>query len=552
LSLRSRLVLLLHTVLLRTSRTPLASLWALGYRAVAKAYAAYLTRGEGAAARYVRGSVGTDDFLAGVSDVDVAVVLPHDPACAGRARERATERWQRPRRALPVLDLVFDYPLVFEDRELGEAVGSSALTYGIDAAGEASASYYGRNAGSGRTRMLERPGLYGSTSDWRLLGGPERRPREPARDRQLERIAGWLELLYWWRWAFVVCADPSGPRTPSLCVKLVAEPARIWLWLAHGERRAARVDVLRTVARRLPAEAASMQRALALAKSLPESPDPPLAEALPVLLRLSQRIADLIGAELEPAGVTEVRLAGGDPPELILSTGRWRRARALADGEDPDLLPLTDWRSVVWSMVPDESFALLTGDPADPAALRAAAGSQEYGPYVALSTGGLMLFPSAILWRTRLRAVQCPATDPVSFALAQGSRVARFPNVRGWSAEDAARRAVAEHRAWLRAPAAGEDGLALAMLLTSARAALFLESVVDGDPELPLTVTESAGRLAERLPQARPIAEEAIERFREFAVRRTHPPARFLTAMRRLVLDLDAFREPSRLPAIKP
>jgi DNA-binding NarL/FixJ family response regulator len=49
-------------------------------------------------------------------------------------------------------------------------------------------------------------------------------------------------------------------------------------------------------------------------------------------------------------------------------------------------------------------------------------------------------------WRSRLRAVTCPVTDPVSFALVAGGTVARFPNVDGWSAEHAARRAVAEHR----------------------------------------------------------------------------------------------------------
>lgn len=549
---RPRIVLAVHGVLLRTSRTPLARIWALAYRAIAWAYAAYLTRGGRSAATYVRGSLGTQDWLPGLSDVDIAVVLPQDPAGPGLARERATERWQRPRRAFPLIDLLFDYPLILEERELREVAGSSALTQGLNGAGPPRASYFGDGASPGRTRMLERPGLYGSTADWQLLSGTDRRPREPARDAQLRRLAAWLELVYWWRWAFLVCSERTGPRIASLCVRLVAEPARIWLWLAHGERAAGRADALQRALRRLPEEEVALRRALELDRSIPDSPAPPLAEVLPVLLRLSERIARVIGTEIESDGATDVRLAGADPVELTLSEGRWRPADTLAGGLEPRLLPLTDWRSLVWSLVLDESFALLPGDPADPGVLGAAAASQEWGPYPALHAGGVMLFASAIPWRTRLRAVQCPASDPVSFALAEGSPVARFPNVRGWSAGDTARRAVAEHAAWLRAADADNDGRALARLLTAARAALFLESVVAGEPELPLTVTETAGRLAARSAAARAVAKDALDSYREFARRRTPPPAGILPAMRKLVLELDSFRQPSRLPAVQP
>jgi hypothetical protein len=447
---------------------------------------------------------------------------------------------------------VFDYPLIFEERELREVAGSSALTHGLNGAGPPRASYFGDGASPGRTRMLERPGLYWSTADWQLLAGPDRRPREPARDDQLRRIAAWLELVYWWRWAFLVCADATGPRTASVCLKLIAEPARIWLWLAHGERAAGRAEALTRALRRLPEEEVALRRALELDRSLPDLPEPPLAEVLPVLLRLTERISRLIGAELESEGATDVRLAGADPVELILSAGRWRPAPALAGGREPRLLPLTDWRSLVWSLLPDESFAPLPGDPADPDVLGAAAASQEWGPYPALRAGQLLLFASNIAWRTRLRAVQSPASDPVSFALAEGSAVASFPNVRGWSAGDTARRAVAEHGAWLRAADADNDGRALARLLTAARAGLFLESVVAGEPELPLTVTETARRLAARSAAMRTVAEDALESYREFARHHTPPPAGMLPAMRKVVLELDSFRQPSRLPAVQP
>jgi hypothetical protein len=79
------------------------------------------------------------------------------------------------------------------------------------------------------------------------------------------------------------------------------------------------------------------------------------------------------------------------------------------------------------------------------------------------------------------------------------------------------------------------------MLFTGARAALFLESVADGAPELPLTVTETARRLSSRSSVAAGVAEEALERYREFALRRRHPPAATVSALRKEVAGLPAY-----------
>jgi hypothetical protein len=530
----------------------LAPVWALAYRTAARAWSAFLTRGESDAAAYVRGSLGVGDTLPGLSDVDMAIVLAEDPAGPGLARERAAARWQRLRRALRLTDLLLDYPLICEDSELAEMSGSSALTYGLAAPAGKQAAYFGQGAGQDRTRMLERPGLYGATADWRLIAGPERRAAEPPRDAQSRRIAGWLELVSWWQWVFPACADPAGPRTASLCTKLVAEPARIWLWLADGERVSGRAEVLGRARRRFPEEEDAFRRALELQRSLPDSPDPPLAEVLPVLVRLSARIAELIAAQIEDQGATGVRLAGADPSELVLAQGEWRRTAMLAEGRELDLLPLCDWKSLACPYMPDESFAQLPGDPGDPALLGAATRSQPAGPYPALQARGLMVLP-AERWRSRLRAVTCPVTDPVSFALAAGDTVARFPNVDGWSAEHAARRAVAEHRAWLWAAPVPPDGsaqdaqgIALAMLLSAARAALFLESLSAGnEPELAVTLTATARRLAERSAGARAVAEEAVDGYRAFAAHRTPPPARTVAAMRTLVQELHVYAEDS-------
>jgi Nucleotidyltransferase domain len=544
---RSRFALIVHRLLVRTSRTSLATLWAWAYRLVARLAAAYIVRGEREPTAYVRGSLRTGDFLPGLSDVDLAIVLAEDAAGPGIARERVSGRWARLRRALPLTDLILDYPRIHEEGELADLRDGSALTYGLlGGSGEAKAGYFGALAGPDRSRMLERPGLYDVTAAWRLLSGPERRSPEPARSPQLRRIAAWLELVHWWQWVFPVCIDASGPRTAHLCLKLVAEPVRIWLWLAHGERASGRYDVLRRAMRWMPEEEEALRRALALERSLPGSPEPPLEEILPVLIRLTARIAALIRIQVEGEGVTEVRLAGSDPAEVIRAHARWRPIDSLPGGQDPPQLPLCDWRSLVVPDRPDCTFAPLPADPADRSVLAAAALSRRPGPQPALSANGIMVLPAADRSRTRLRAVQCPVTDPVSFALAAGERTASFPSVHGWSAGDTARRAVAEHRArlnadprsWSRKDGAGDE---LALLLTAARAALFLETIEEGEPLLAVTVTETARQLVARSPANRAAVEEALERYREFAIPLTPPPAEIVSAMRSVVLELPAY-----------
>jgi hypothetical protein len=550
---RSRVVLAVHRFVLRTGRTRLRAVWTLAYRGMARVLVAYLTRGERGAAVYIRGSAFEGDFLPGLSDVDTAIVFAENPACPGAAGERARRRWDRLSRAVPPLTLLMDGPMVFEEGDLRELAGTSALTYGLEATGAAPrrAGYFGGHATFDWLRKLERPGLYGPTADWRPLRGPDRRPPTPARDAQLRLIAAWLELVYLWRWTFPLCLEPARPGAAAMCVKLVAEPARIWLWLAHGERPSDHEDVLRRALVRMPEEADSIRGALALRRALPRSPSAPLADTLPALVRLSARIAAFIGAEVAQEGVTEVRLGGAQAGELILPGSDSRLADRPESGRESPVRALVDWRALSCPQLPDESFAPLDGDPRDPALIRAAARSHDSGPYPALHTDGLMLLPAGPWWRTRLRAIQCPVTDPVSFALAQGHSVARFPEVGGWSARDTARRAVAEHHAWLHGDLGGwavrtsvhGGGGELGMLFTAARAALFLEGVAGGEPQLPLTVAETARRIAAGSPPATTIAEEALERYRDFALRRVRPPAVLVRAMRQLVRQLPAYAQ---------
>ena len=425
---------------LSTSRTPLRHLWALVYRVVAHAVGRVLTRGEPGAAVYTRASFGGREFLPGLSDVDLAIVLATDAQA-----DRARGRWKRHDRVLSLGGLV-DLPLIYGQAELAALAGKSALTYDGVAFG-------GPRATRDAVRTLQRPELDGGKIDtWQPLRGPDRRPPPHPCDVQERRIAAWFELVYWWRFAFPACAGPPAQWLASRCVKLVAEPGRIWLALEHDERPATREEALRLLLRRLPEEEAALRAALELQRTLHRSPDPALATVLPVLLLLSERIAAALAAQLADAPVTEVTLTG-----------------------EADALPLADWRALVAPPTADERLAPLTGDPADPAVLGAAVLDHPTGPYPVMRSGQLLLLPGGEFVRTRMRSIQCRLTDPVSFALLEGARTASFPDVAGWSIHDTARRAVAEHAARLRSQPGD-----LELLLTATRAALLHDSVARG------------------------------------------------------------------------
>ena len=159
-----------------------------------------------------------------------------------------------------------------------------------------------------------------------------------------------------------------------------------------------------------------------------------------------------------------------------------------------------------------------------------------------------------------MRGIQCRTTDPVSFALADGETVARFPDVSGWSALDCARRAVAEHAAWLGAGmydgavrgwvAAQTEGapasaVALGRLFTAARAGLFLESL-RAEAQLPLTVRAVAKLLGE-LYRNSTVVDEAIG---SYAAWRTGsggaPDEKLVDEFAATVSELPAYRISSR------
>lgn len=524
--------------ILRTSRGPLRPLWAAAHELLMRCAGGYLTWGNRDAATYARGSFGFGAPLYGISDLDMTVVVAGEPGRPGRARERAQRRWERLCRVLPATKKVVDMA-VYEAPDLEVAAAAPTPT-------ARRAVHYGTLRVPDKASLLVRPGLYGPLWDWRSLSGRSVAGAGRAWDEQERRLAAWLELQFWWRYVFGVCIDPSRPRAAYLCVKMVSEPLRIWLWLVNGEKLVDRRAALERGLECMPEEGESIRFALDLHRRLGRSPQASPAETLPVLVRLSQRVARRIAAEVDGEGSTEVRLAWGGEDDLTLPAGAAEPLRALCD-ERPALLPLADWRALAWPLPPDETFALMPLDPSQPGDVAAAATSCSI-PYPALRAGELLVMPT-----TRgghLRSVQCPVTDPVSFALVEGRAVAAFPNSSGWSAQDAAQRAVAEHRAWLGlADGAGRPDLrdlmlgqarsivarrlSLARLLTAARAALFADSLERGEPELLLTAAAVAGRLG---------TQAALDCYRDCLLEGSDPPATQVAALRERVLGLPAYR----------
>jgi hypothetical protein len=429
---------------------------------------------------------------------------------------------------------------VYERHDLAQAVSAPALTYGLEPYGQDRAMYLGRRPL--RTPGLnEGPGVYGPTAGWRRVAGPDRLPSVPPYDAQQRRIAAWLGLQSWWRFAFGACMNPAGPRTPGLCVKFVVEPVRTWLWLAHGERHYVRRSALERALDLMPEEEAALRAALRLESTLSEGGRAPLEQFLPLFARLSSRIAARLEDEVAEDGETEVMLRWEGSEELVLEDGS-------SPPSDSKLLPLADWRALVFSGLPEETLSPRAADPGDPESLASAARAGRTGPYPALRHQRIVVLPTSGLsrGRGRLRGVQCALTDPVSWALLEGRSVARFPNVAGWSASDSARRAVAERRAWLEDSSWRAEPL-LGQLLMAARGAAFLESLEEGEPELPLTLAELSRQLDERSGASS--AQDALAAYRRMrAEPGWRPSPRLSEELQEAVRALPAFKDEESAP----
>jgi hypothetical protein len=480
---------------------------ARAYELAARTVGAYVARGSLAGSVYATSSLATGEIVPGVSDIDLAVVVRADgrPGLARQVVERRRDRLSR--LVQPVMRHI--WVAVYEEEELAHA---QIPCLALPAQGRDDPTlFFGPAPLADGLELSSRPGMPGRVHTWRLLKGAERRPESQRRSRPEDRLAAWLELQAWWRWAIQACVEPDTPGRASLCVKLVAEPHRILLWLQHGDEVGSRRAVLERALELLPEEGEALEDALCLQRRLSRSPKAPLDRFLPTFVRLTKRVAALLEAETASCPETQVQLAWSGAEELALGRENLETLR-YSGGGSTDALPLADWRSLVAPTRPDECFALGSGDPTDPAALAAAARAGSAVAYAALRADNVLILPpSDVYWLGDYRCVHFGRSDPVSFALLEGSCVARYPDHVGWRIEDCAARAVREHQAYmevqLNEPRWEVEKLGL--LMTGARAALLAESIEAGEPTLPLTVTATARALADRLPSARAVAEEA-------------------------------------------
>jgi hypothetical protein len=545
----------------RTGRGPLRPLWAAAHRVVIWSVAVWVTAGLKRYRTYLKGGFGFGEPVYGLSDVDMILVVEEDPTLPAARREQVQRRWQSLLRRLPTIgELFHDGELwVYEQNDLSKLRSEAYLTFGLRAAagGDGYApGFLGERAPHDPMALLDHPGLYGPQRDWRRLGS-SRRPPAPIADPSARAIFAWLELRFVWGYAFLLSADSTPLSAAYTCQKLVADSARIWLWLRFGEQTFGRDQTLARALRRLPEEEEALRGAIELGRTLPRRPEPPLAEALPFLVRTSSRIAEQLAAAAAATSSTDVNLVWDRADQLLVGDDAVARASALGAARGRKaLLPLADWRARAIPGPLDAALAVLPGDPSDAVCLGALARAEGDGFFPGLRAGGLLVLPTAGIWhRGRLRGVECQVTDPVSTALADGDLRASFADLPGWSAQDCARRALAEHRAWLE-PAArvGATGLPywaqgssspelveLSGLFTAARAALFADSLHALAPELPLTAATIARRLAEYAPEARTAAETGYESLSACRLRQHPLDQRVVLALRRTVRALPAY-----------
>jgi hypothetical protein len=521
---------LLGALALRLGGGPLRPILLACYRALIAAVAAILRGGRRETAVYVRGSFGgAGSPVPGVSDVDLALVVPDGAGPAGHAHRASIERWEWVVRRVPPLGRVVAIG-AYEEGKLADAARSSALTYDLDTSSGTDARRAlfagGGAAGIHLAARFWRPGVPVPLADWRLVAGPDRRPsREHPEDDQ--PAVAWLELQCWWRYAFWAAAAPEEPHVAYLGVKLVAEPLRVLLWLRDGESIVSRREALRVGLRRVSEEEDAIRAALRTYDRLARGPDPELDERLACLLRLSRAVAREVRRRADVAGpATEVALVG----ETALGPGGGRGGLAVGR-----VVPLADWRARTVPGEPPERLLELRGSADSPGVLAAAAAAERPGEVPAVRAREVLVEPtldrsSRPLLRGVLRAIQCEASDPVSFALLEGRRDASFPALPGWSAADCARRGVAEHAARL-----ADGGCGVVELLAAARSALFLQAVERGEPRLAVDLAAVCDEL-EREPDAGPAAVAAREALEAGAARHDAPEA-----LERTVRALPAF-----------
>ena len=368
--------LALRRVMLRTARSPLRPLWAGVYGAIALAVARIVAPRRSDTSVHVTGSLASRRGGEAVYGCRTSTSSPSRPTRrgpSGRMRFDAAEP------APPPLRELMPHFYVYDAAGLARVLEGPYTVNGLQAGRPA---FVGPDALRDEMGLLERPGLYGPAA---VAPGAGRASEPPATSGERRLPAAWLELQYRWRWALYASATPATSRGPPS--ELVAEAARIWLWLARGERTDTRRDAL--------------ERALRLWRV--RRPGPARRAGVHDELH---RIAAVDLARSIAALFTN--LSGGDRLGRRRVSGPGERdARSPCAGLRRGRLPLLDWRALALPsarLVAAGGPRVLGGapgpvdDPRRPPALLAAAARDAAGRVPRARHDALLVEPTLDMW----------------------------------------------------------------------------------------------------------------------------------------------------------
>jgi hypothetical protein len=489
---------LVQRLMIRTGAGPLRPFWAWAYRLLIRGVTAWIRAISPGATVFLRGGFARGNPAYGLSDVDLIFVTADDRAKALDAQVAAL--YAR-------LPLTKD---IVEASVLSCSGFHRAVTTPFIAWPAGPSAHLLRSAGLSSAGA----NLAGPLRRWRLLAGEDPLAGRPASHLpEYKSLWAWTDVQFYWKHLFRNCAHP-GLHTSRHVTKSALSLAELIVWFEYGQILVGEAEI-RRFGKAHPQEQELLDRLLQAQGAISEFVVP--------LVQISRRIAGRIAEEASRAGGVRVRLHGDVSPSAI---------------------PLVDWRARVLPE-PPEAFAVIPGDIEASAVLAAAARAlDEPGRSTrpAFLSGELFLLPDARRAVARLspallRAIHCPATDPVSFALLAGKRQAWFPELPGWAIGHAAARGRAEFCHWLKNEQAAPPGERLAGLFSAARSGLLWESLQDGSPELALTPHAVASHLGSQ------VADAALEAYHHWKLRAGAEPRRdVVKQFQSLVEDMAAYR----------
>ena len=156
---------MIRRYIVRSAHGPLRPLWHACYATVLRAITLSLVLADRHASVYVAGSIGRGEPAFGLSDLDLLVITPADPAHPGKRRKRLAEHAHRIERLAPGPHRSSLEIGVCEPGELRRAVAATVFTRPTP--GLLTDAGWRIVAG-----LQERPGVGDPLGRWRKLAGP--------------------------------------------------------------------------------------------------------------------------------------------------------------------------------------------------------------------------------------------------------------------------------------------------------------------------------------------------------------------------------------------